>query len=166
MVRQEYMDTLQEKRLTMRSLTSEEQARVDAALYEDEALVVHLQTTEELHAFVEEYNYDDLAGFDYLIRHPNLAKGSALTLFWLSDPVYHFSRRESISPYLRGAHQQYQQLLVELQQRYVMGFYKQDIFAVNPREIAVGKWDSPDLDIPIAELIRQPARGESAPLSE
>lgn len=130
----------------MRELTDEERARVDAALYEDEALVAQLQTTEELHAFVSEYNFDDTEGATYIINNPNLAKGTALLFFWLSDPIYHFSKSDS----------PWRQLLIELQERYVAGFYTKDSVAINPKEIAVGYWEAPNLQIPIADVMRQP----------
>lgn len=130
----------------MRELTDEERARVDAALYEDEALVAQLQTTEELHAFVSEYNFDDMEGATYIISNPNLAKGTALLFFWLSDPVYHFSKDDS----------PWRQLLIALQERYVAGFYTKDSIAINPKEIAVGHWEAPNLQIPIADVMRQP----------
>lgn len=133
----------------MRELTDEERARVEAALYEDVELTVALQTTEELHAFVEEWdgygNAEPWGAWD-IIRNPNLARGTALLLFWLSDPVYRFSKGDS----------PWGQLLVELQERYIAGFYAKDSVAINPREIAVGYWEAPNLQILIAEVMRQP----------
>ena len=95
-----------------------------------------------------------MEGATYIIRNPNLAKGTALLFFWLSDPVYHFSKDDS--PWLSKSDSPWRQLLIELQERYVAGFYTKDSVAVNPKEIAVGHWEASNLQIPIAEMMRQP----------
>ena len=120
----------------------------------------NFQTTEEVRRFAEKFNWD--AGATDLfavIRNPKCDKGTALLVFWLSDPVSFFelytNQEEARSAAESG--DDYYRLLVEIQENYVAGFYVESDFYVDPEKEAVGELASDKLKTPIPDIMRKPS---------
>lgn len=118
-----------------------------------------LQTTEELRLLAERFNWDDDPDVLFpVIRNSKCDKGTALFLFWLSDPVSFFELWGSEEEALATGEwsRDWYHLLVEIQSRYVAGFYKESDFHVDPKKEAVGDFTSDSLKTDIPDVMRQP----------
>jgi len=149
-------------------LTEEQIAQVEniyLALGEEdefdlEAAVADLQTSEQLHLFVYNWNWD--SGVEPLfsvIRHPQCDKGTALYVFWLTDPVYLFDQYgEGDQP--RDWEQEYYNLVVEIRDRFRAGNYALENISCDPKQVAVGLFKFDALKQEIPEGMRQPTKGQ------
>jgi hypothetical protein len=119
-----------------------------------------LQTTEELRQFAEEFNWDDGAEVLFsVMRNPRCDKGTALCIFWQSDPISFFElyANQEEAQWATENGDDYYRLLVELQEKYVAGFYVESDFYVDPEKEAVGELTSDKLKTPIPDIMRKPS---------
>jgi hypothetical protein len=144
----------------MRKLTEEERERVKRAV-SDRSQVANLQTTEELHLFVEKWNFGDFPEPLFsIIRHPECDKGTALYIYWLNDPVSYFELYASANEAsLRGQYElDNYNLLTEIQERLNAGFYEKETISIDPQEVAVGELTSPELKTPVLDVMMKPSK--------
>lgn len=78
----------------------------------------------EWHQFVQHYNYDDgNEPFLWLIKRPDLDKGTALCLYWHLSPDFFCGKEGDDEDYL---------LIKEIEKRFLEGFYCNEQFAFDP----------------------------------
>lgn len=87
-----------------------------------------LNTPEKLHEFATHYNWDE--GFEipkWIINNPLCDKGTALMMYWHADPQYfrQYAVREEVPS--TGWKLQHYDLLREIEEKYLSGFYKHQI---------------------------------------
>jgi hypothetical protein len=140
----------------MRELTKEEKERVRQA-FEDESKVSALQTPGELHLFAGQWNYGDFPEPLFsIIRNPECDKGTALYIYWLSDPVSFFElylnedEAASQGEWTLG----YYRLLSEIQERIMSGFYSNERISIEPEKVAVGELTSGNLRTKIPDIMK------------
>jgi len=91
-------------------------------------------TAPELHQFVQNWNYDDgIEPFEWIVKQKHLDKGTALCLYWMLQPDY-FCRFESEDEIKEDINYETYQLVKEIEQRYVSGFYADENFSFDPKE--------------------------------
>ncbi|KRD59628.1 hypothetical protein ASE40_10985 [Flavobacterium sp. Root935] len=91
-------------------------------------------TAPELHQFVQHWNYDDgIEPFKWIIKQKYLDKGTALCLYWMLQPDYfcNFKNEDEIKEDLN--YHNYQ-LIKEIEEKYVSGFYTAANFSFDPNE--------------------------------
>ncbi|WP_309716339.1 hypothetical protein [Armatimonas sp.] len=159
----------------LKALTSEQRRRVEDALEGKPRAITWLTSSEELHAFVTAESIlrpQHIEALWHIIRYPQCAKGTALWIFWHSEPLFwlsNFASTEEIaeSPSrlssVRSEALTRVPMLLEIQQRYQDGFYTRDTVAVDPTAL-LPKLHSPELKVPIAEVLRQPVFGDETQL--
>ncbi len=122
---------------------------------------VDFETTEELRRFAQKYsNWGDFPTLLFeVIRNPKCDKGTALHVFWSSDPVSFFELYADEEEALKAGEysRDYYQLLVELQEKYVEGFYLESDFYVDPEKETGGDFISDKLKTQIADIMRRPS---------
>ena len=76
-------------------LSDEQRTRIEYLLYEcpDDAsfavAISHIDSSLELHAFAEQYNWDSgTTRLEAILNHPCCDRGTALMIYWFGDPVY------------------------------------------------------------------------------
>lgn len=111
-------------------LSEEQYQRVLNVIWEGTPLST-LQTSEELHDYAWNYNWDD--GFDnlrWVINNPLCSKGTALLIYWYSQPGYFLKfDRSEISVYQLD----HFDFIQELQQNLLNGDFKHNTIAFDPR---------------------------------
>lgn len=77
------------------TLTPAQRARIEYLLYECEddtsfeKEFAKIETSEELHEFASEFNWDcGFSELDAVLTHPLCDRGTALMIYWLAEPVY------------------------------------------------------------------------------
>jgi hypothetical protein len=91
-------------------------------------------TAPELHQFVQHWNYDDgLEPFKWIVKQKYLDKGTALCLYWMLQPDY-FCRFKNEDEIKEDINYETYQLIKEIEQRYVSGFYESENFSFDPKE--------------------------------
>ena len=113
-----------------KSLTQEQSQRVWEVLRAG-AAVETMQTAEELHDFMQNYNWDNgVATVEKVINHPKCDKGTALMCYWLASPAYwlRFDDVSKVSEYMREDY-----LFVKmLERKYVNGEFTRSEIAFDP----------------------------------
>ena len=108
------------------AFTKQNKNRVYKALQRD--LSFKKLTTEELHQFVQNYNFDDgLEPFEWIVKQKHCDKGTALCLYWHLEPDFHCEKNR------RDASNQDIELIKEIENRFLTGFYENEQFAFNPK---------------------------------
>ena len=62
--------------------------------------LAEIESPEELHQLAWNHNWDDGIQFlEWMVEHPQCDKGTALLIFWLGEPAFHFrfSKRNEVS---------------------------------------------------------------------
>lgn len=113
-------------------LTEEQTERVERAL-QGEVEVKELQTSEELHAFADDWNWD--SGVEPLleiIRNPLCDKGTASLIYWRADVIsfYEAASREEVNEYEIEVYD----LIKEVEAKFVSGFYTQQNIRFDPKD--------------------------------
>ena len=93
-----------------------------------------VDTREKLHIFATHYNWDD--GFEipkWIINHPLCDRGTALMMYWCVAPGYFSKYADRKEIPTTGWHIQQYDLLQEIEEKYLMGFYKHNTILINPR---------------------------------
>lgn len=112
-------------------------------------------TTPELHQFVQNWNYDDgIEPFEWIIKQKYLDKGTALCLYWMLQPDY-FCRFESEAEIKEDINYETYQLVKEIEQRYVSGFYTDQNFSFDPKEEFLDEYSNTKC-IPREMLVKSP----------
>ncbi|TPG38139.1 DUF4274 domain-containing protein [Flavobacterium pectinovorum] len=112
-------------------------------------------TALELHQFVQHWNYDDgLEPFEWIIKQKNLDKGTALCLYWMLQPDY-FCRFKNEDEIKEDINYETYQLIKEIEQRYVSGFYESENFSFDPEEEFLDEYSNTKC-IPSEMLLKSP----------
>ena len=77
----------------MKEKISEEKRQRVLQIFTGEAWLENLKSAEEIHVFAANFNWDN--GYEWLnwiIDHPLCSRGTALMLYWLSEPVYYLKK--------------------------------------------------------------------------
>lgn len=93
-----------------------------------------LNTPEKLHEFAARYNWDDgLEVPRWIVNHPLCDRGTALMMYWLAGPRYYcqYATRDDV-PH-SGWNLQHYDLLREIEEKYLNGFYQHQTILFNPR---------------------------------
>ncbi len=113
-------------------LSDEQSTRVMNVFWED-APLESLQTTEELHDFAWNYNWDDgLEAMRWVLNHPACDKGTALLIYWRSSPGYfcQYANRDAATDFERETYD----FVIELEQKYLAGAFQQETIAFDPKD--------------------------------
>ncbi|RKR09168.1 uncharacterized protein DUF4274 [Flavobacterium sp. 90] len=112
-------------------------------------------TAPELHQFVQNWNYDDgIEPFEWIIKQKHLDKGTALCLYWMLQPDY-FCRFETEDEIKEDINFETYQIVKEIEQRYVSGFYADENFSFDPREEFLNEYSNAKC-IPAEMLVKSP----------
>ena len=87
----------------------------------------------ELHEFALHYNWDD--GIEIpraIINNKHCDKGTALMIYWLAGPMY-FCQYENRKEILRHYEAALYDLIKEIEEKYISGFYQNKKVLFNPR---------------------------------
>lgn len=118
-------------------LGSEQLARVEAALYEEDegargAALAGLKAPEELHAYASHYNWDDGArGLRHVIESSACDRGTALMIYWLTDGIFADERPDCGGDVW--------DLAMRIESLFLSGFYTRCEFRFDPRDMG-GDW--------------------------
>ena len=116
------------------TLTGEQLRLVEAALYGEEkearrAAVAAFRTPEEIHAFVDHFNWDsDIDVLKLALESPHCDRGTALMAYWLTD-VFEMAER----PKYGG---EVWEIAMEIERRYLAGEYRSRRFRFDPHDPA------------------------------
>ncbi len=102
--------------------------------FDPESFRETLDTPAKLHEYAVHYNWDE--GFDiprWIVNNEICDRGTALMLYWKAGPRYfcQFSSREEVPS--MGWDRQLYDLLLEIEQKYLHGFYRNRAMLFNPR---------------------------------
>lgn len=112
-------------------------------------------TAPELHQFVQHWNYDDgLEPFKWIIKQTYLDKGTALCLYWMLQPDY-FCKFKNEDEIKQDVNFETYQLIKDLEENYISGFYKDQNFSFDPKEEFLDE-NSSTKCIPAEMLIKSP----------
>jgi hypothetical protein len=115
----------------------------EAVLQKYRRIVEEMETPEELHQFVSNYNWDDgIDRLQWVISHPLCDQGTALLVFWLSDPAY-FYEFPKVTDVSKWARPQWT-FLKTIEQKYLDRSFSSQKIKVDPANI----WGSNYLQIP------------------
>ena len=125
--------------MAIRQLNEEEKQRIDNILFYGTGSVESLISSEKLHQFVLNYNWD--AGnesMQWVIRNPLCDKGTALLVYWhaISSTLYQYTLREDVPDWLISSYD----LVTEIEEKYLSGFYKLSNLKFDPRND--DQWDN------------------------
>lgn len=117
-----------------------------------------LNNSASMHFLAENYNWDDGEEvMDWIISNPKCDKGTALIIFWKSEPDYY-------TQYKNAEEAEYNSLAFlmvrKIIENFETGFYKNESIAYNPKEEVYdldykyenAKWEIPD-------FMKQPTKG-------
>ncbi len=138
--------------MTSQKLTKDQKARVISALQDNHNLLEQLQTSEELHVFAWNWNWDwGVEPLAKLIRDPRCDRGTALLLYWTACPkwLYQFANKDEVPSW---AHPTYE-LVKEIEEKYLAGFYHQARIAFNPRNDRNLDWTNEYKDVKVVQEI-------------
>ena len=123
-------------------------------------LMASLDSPGKIHGYIVQYNWDE--GFEiplWLIRSPHCDRGTALMMYWVAGPRFYgqYHSRDEVPQ--MGWFRQHYDFLIELEERYLSGFYTHVTIkfdpTCDPREKMAGyDWTKEYLEIP--ELRRVP----------
>ncbi len=112
-------------------------------------------TATELHQFVQNWNYDDgIEPFEWIVKQKYLDKGTALCLYWMLQPDY-FCRFETEDEIKEDINYETYQIVKEIEQRYVSGFYTNENFSFDPKEEFLNEYSNAKC-IPSEMLVKSP----------
>ena len=110
----------------------------EAAQWADFDRVLATMTAEELHAFVQEMNWDG-GGADRLTRvlaHPRCDRGTALMIYWLAQPTFYlpYETRDRVRDELWPSALKDYDMLRDIERRFADGGFASADIAFNPAD--------------------------------
>ncbi|OJW00816.1 MAG: hypothetical protein BGO39_20485 [Chloroflexi bacterium 54-19] len=125
---------------------------------EEDDFLAQLTTPEELHQLAWKYNWDDGAGIpDWIIKQPFCDRGTALLLFWRAAPgpcYYAYANREELSQTKTLLFDlDFYDLVQEIEEKYLSGFFSQQNIAFNPANDQGTDWIKENLDVKVKREI-------------
>jgi hypothetical protein len=126
-----------------------------------DSIPIARMTAMQLHRYAAYYNWDGGNGpMVRVIRHPKCDLGTALLVFWLSDPCYYFEAlSKGDKDALRFA--EGKQLIREIIAKVRRGHFKTARISFNPRKYRGSDWtsgDHPPEAIGIPDFMCEPVR--------
>lgn len=100
--------------------------------YDLEAAIVALPSSEQLHLFVYNWNWDSgVEPLRVIVNHPQCDKGTALNIFWACDALGFFQKYNDRSEVDTWALEVYD-LAVEIKDKFQQGVYTTENIYFNP----------------------------------